>query len=283
METVFISGMGLIGSSIARIIRQKNKAIKLLAEDVKAQNTDYLLKEGIIDKVVAFEQGVKAANFVFLATPVSIIKQQLQQLGDLPLSSKIIVTDVGSTKLSIMAVAKTAVQKNKQLRFIGGHPMSGSHLTGSQNGHAELFKQAFYFLINQNGSGDDIKQLTSLLSESCSRFARLSAEEHDQLVGITSHLSHLLATTLVNTATKELKNQTRGLETAANGFKKTTEIAQADEVMWQAIFSENKAVIADQINHFQEELDQMKQAILSDDRATIINQIKQAKLMRQSL
>ncbi|KRN04796.1 prephenate dehydrogenase [Holzapfeliella floricola] len=283
METVFISGMGLIGSSIARIIRQKNKAIKLLAEDVKATNTDYLLKEGLIDEIVAFEQGVKAADFVFLATPVSIIKQQLQQLGDLPLSSKTIVTDVGSTKLSIMAVAKKAIQKNKQLRFIGGHPMSGSHLTGSQNGHVHLFKEAFYFLINQNGSDDEIKQLTSLLSESCSRFTRLSAEEHDQLVGITSHLPHLLATTLVNTATKELKDQTMGLETAANGFKKTTEIAQADEVMWQAIFLENKAIIADQINHFQAELEQLKQAILSDDQATVINQIKQAKLTRQSL
>ncbi len=74
-----------------------------------------------------------------------------------------------------------------------------------------------------------------------------------------------------------------GLETAANGFKKTTEIAQADEVMWQAIFLENKAIIADQINHFQAELEQLKQAILSDDQATVINQIKQAKLTRQSL
>ncbi|MGX4763982.1 prephenate dehydrogenase [Holzapfeliella sp. JNUCC 72] len=283
METVFISGMGLIGSSIARVIRQKDETIKILAEDTTTQNLDYMHQSNLIDQVVDFDEGVKTADIVFLATPVSIIKKQLEQIATFKLHSKTIVTDVGSTKLSIMAAAKKMTQKNQQVRFIGGHPMSGSHLTGSQNGRQNLFLDAYYFLINANASESEILQLQDLLSESHSHFKVMAAEEHDHLVGVTSHLPHILATTLVNTASQELKDSSVGLETSANGFKKTTEIAQADEVMWQAIFSENKDVLLKQIKCFEQELDQFKTAIATDNQSVITNKIKQAKQVRQQL
>lgn len=281
MTTVLISGLGLIGSSIARIIKDGDAAVEIIGSDPDDDATDFLLEHQIIDSRVAFTDGAKKADVIILAGPVSVILDQIGELTQLSLKNGVLVTDVGSTKQAIMAAAGQLSQKG--VGFLGGHPMAGSHLTGSENGTVDLFKGAKYFLVTGSQTEQQLRDFQKLLAAANVDWTVTSAETHDKLVSELSHVPHAVAATLVNSIAESVAGDPIGLKAAAGGFKSTTRIAASDPRMWTAIMMSNSKVISAELAAFQHELSQLEQAIKSQDEAAIFATFAKAQKIRKSL
>lgn len=280
MTTVFIRGLGLIGSSLARIIKLGHPKTTIVASDTNQAALQYACQHNIIDEAVPNLQGASEADFIILATPVSQIVNDLHRLATLPLKSNVVVTDTGSTKQTIMKAAQELFTKS--VDFIGGHPMAGSHLTGVQAGRADLFHNADYFLIPTNKTNGK-QRLEELLKSAGVHWVTITAETHDRLVAQISHLPHIIAYSLVNQSAAALTDQHPGLDAAAGGFKSTTRIAKADPEMWTAIMKNNQAAISHQLDEYINELEAVKQAIDQGKQQQLKAYFTKAQRVRQQL
>lgn len=280
MTTVLIKGLGLIGSSLARIIKQGHPAVTVLAIDLDSDNLKWARREGIIDQSTTDLATARQADFIILAAPVSQIVTDIHQLAKLPLKPSVIVTDVGSTKQTIMQAAQKLTTAG--IDFVGGHPMAGSHLTGAQAGQADLFNGAFYFLI-PTMDGDGIQRLQWLLKTAQVKWTRINAAEHDKLVAQISHLPHILAYSLVVQTAQALAGQQPGIKAVAGGFKSTTRIAQAYPAMWTAIMQNNRDAILQQLDDYVLTLKAVRATIDKGDLATLKKFFSEAAAVRRGL
>ncbi|WP_281164237.1 prephenate dehydrogenase [Liquorilactobacillus sicerae] len=280
MKTVFINGLGLIGSSLARAIKTADPTIKIIAADQDSTTLEFALKKQIIDRATNKLTAAQTADFIILATPVTIIIQTLKQLAKMKLKPGVIITDVGSTKTQVMTAAKSL---SANTTFIGGHPMAGSHKSGVTAGRTDLFENAFYFLIAPAVDSCQINRLKELLRATKVKWLELSAVEHDYLVGQISHLPHIIAAALVNQTQRAFDHSALGMRMAAGGFKSITRIASSDPQMWTAILKTNRAVVAAQLTEYLQELTMIKQQLLAADQTAIYNFFAAAKTSRDQL
>ncbi|MFD1126531.1 prephenate dehydrogenase [Lentilactobacillus raoultii] len=281
MATVLISGLGLIGSSIARMIKQDHRELTIIGSDPDDETAQFLLNHQLIDRRQTFSEAAPLADFIILAGPVSVILEQINVLATLSLKSDVLVTDVGSTKETIMKTANQLIQND--INFIGGHPMAGSDRSGSRFGSSELFNNATYFIVGQTKNNRKLAQFQQLLSKAAIHWQPISSSSHDQLVCELSHLPHVIATTLVNTAVDDLEGEPLGLRAAAGGFKDTTRIAAADPTMWTAIMMNNTDRINQSLTQFQQHLAQFQKALTAHDESTIKQFLKRARTSRKSV
>nr|WP_220483291.1 prephenate dehydrogenase [Limosilactobacillus albertensis] len=280
VETVFIKGLGLIGSSLARAIRQDHPQIQIIASDVNEETLQYAKENNIADRVVTDMTGVDQADYIILASPVSQIIKDITALANLKLKSGVIITDVGSTKQTIMQAGKVLTQRN--LTFIGGHPMAGSHKSGVQAGRADLIENAYYFLLPASESTDTSK-LTWLLAGTNAKWLELTPSQHDKIVAQISHVPHIIAAELVNQTQQAFKDEPVGMRVAAGGFKSVTRIAASDPTMWSAILLNNKELILKQLTSYITGLENIGALIKKEDRSALFDFFKQAKVSRESL
>ncbi|GAO99525.1 prephenate dehydrogenase [Fructobacillus ficulneus] len=281
METVFINGLGLIGATMARIIKASNPTVTILATDFNQENLDYMVDAGVVTTVTDFTTGASQADLIILATPVSAIRESLNDLATMALKPGVLVTDVGSSKESILAAAQPLMAAG--VHFLGGHPMAGSHLTGSANGRLDLLANHSFFLINGNATPTQIKAYQDLLGAGQLHFSELTASQHDQLVSATSHLPHAVAFALANAILPKIKAMDIDPGIPAGGLLDTTRIAKADPDMWTAIFTSERADLLEQIDGFQDQLDRLRTAIANEDQASIHTQVQAANQARREL
>ena len=281
MESVFISGLGMIGSSLARNIKQGNQQVKILGYDPELVNGEFLISEHDVDQLTSFDSGAESADVIFLCGPVDVIKQQITELATLNLKKDVVVTDVGSTKQEIMSVAHQL--RDKQITFVGGHPMAGSHLTGARSGRSDLFVGAAYFLIPTSADNAGVVRIQRLLSNANVNWQLVTAKEHDSFVGAGSHLPHIIASTLALSALKTIDNTTVDAKLVAGGFRDTTRIAAADPDMWTAIMDSNREIILEQLNQFNDELKKLKTAIEQKNKAQIHDFFSDAQKIRKTI
>ncbi len=279
--SVFISGLGLIGSSIARIIRLGNPEIKILGFDPDSKQIAYLVNEGIIDGGAPFNKGASSSEVIFLAGPVVNIISQIDKLAKLQLRKNVIITDVGSTKVQIMQAAKILV--NQGITFIGGHPMAGSHLRGSKSGRSDLFSGAVYFLIQGASSDQKVSELKELLKSANVKWQTITAVKHDKLVAEISHVPHATAFALVNSVKKVLDSENLNMDAAAGGFKDTTRIAASDPDVWSSIFLTNSQPVSQGIDDLISNLNEIKQAIDDNNKPRLTKLLGNAQRIRNNL
>ncbi|KOY76613.1 putative prephenate dehydrogenase [Apilactobacillus kunkeei] len=260
MTTIFINGLGLIGSSIARIIRKSAPDARIIGNDINKANIDFLLEHKIINEAINFEDGSHQADVIVLASPVNSIIEDIEKLSNLELKSSVIVTDVGSSKVNILQAANQLVDKG--IAFIGGHPMAGSHLTGSENGSIEMLANNTYFLVNHNGSDRQVNMIKELLKSGQLRFKEVSADKHDQIVSTISHLPHLITYALTLTVNDSLKDIYATDINMGNGLLDSTRIAKSNPDVWSDILTSNSDNLLDQIDAFEKQLDTLKEAII---------------------
>lgn len=281
MTTVFIKGLGLIGSSLVKAIRAQHPTFKIIGNDIDEKTCSYALEHKMIDQAATDLEEAAGADFIILATPVSTIINDLQQLAKLPLKKRVIITDVGSTKQEVLKAA-IPLQK-KGITFIGGHPMAGSHKTGVTAGRIDLFENAFYFLVETESNNSECLQLQNLLQGTKVKWLLISPKEHDQLVGQISHLPHIIASSLVNQTQHFFEDSPLGMRMAAGGFKSITRIASSDPVMWSAILQSNSKIIVQQIHQYIRELENINHAIENNDQTRIFSFFESAKITRDQL
>ncbi|MCL0312296.1 prephenate dehydrogenase/arogenate dehydrogenase family protein [Apilactobacillus sp. TMW 2.2459] len=278
---VFINGLGLIGGSIAKIMQQSTVNTTITGFDVNAQNIDILHQAGVITPVKSFAQGAQNADVIVLSASVNVIKQNLVTLATLPLRSNVLVTDVGSSKVSIMQTVKEL--KNLNFNFLGGHPMAGSHLSGSEHSKVDLFQHHQYFLVNENATDGQVNRFKQLMQPAMVNFQSLKANQHDELVSLVSHLPHALVFNMMNSINNLAKAEAVDLSLAGGGLFDTTRIAMGNPQMWTDILLNNSTKLVNQISAYQKSLEHFKQAIENQDATQLIQEIKQANLARRRM
>lgn len=281
MTKVLISGLGLIGGSIARIIREGDDAVQIIGSDPSDDSSEFLLQHNIINSRAKFADAAPSADIIILAGPVSVIIQQIGVLSKLSLKHGALITDVGSTKQMIMDEAQKLNQSD--VGFMGGHPMAGSHLTGGKNGSSHLFSGSKYFLVTGSQTDRQLREFKKLMRLANVDWITTSAAIHDKLVSELSHVPHVVSAALVNSIADRLQTDPIGLKAAAGGFKSTTRIAASDPKMWTAIMLSNSKEISSEIDEFQEELRQLQEAIKTQDEKTIFATFAKAQKIRKSL
>ncbi len=282
-KTVFVIGLGLIGGSLALAIKAEHPETTIVGYDVSEEQMKLAKSLKVVDATpLSLEEGVKSADFIIIAIPVTQAEHILSELESLPLKHGVIVTDVGSTKKQI--VEKGELLAKKGIRFIGGHPMAGSHKSGVTAAKARLFENAFYILTPSSGvSTEDMSLFTSLLKGTKAHFIVLSAAEHDQIAGVISHFPHIIAASLVHQTEKYQQQYELVTKLAAGGFRDITRIASSSPAMWRDILLHNKEALLSMLEQWLEEMHDVRAMIEKGDEERIFEYFSKAKQFRDGL
>ncbi|USG63499.1 prephenate dehydrogenase [Brevibacillus ruminantium] len=237
--TIAIIGVGLIGGSIALALRQ-NPQVRIVGFDVRQDCLDKALTLGVLHAgTTDLQTAVREANVIIVSAPVEQIYKTLDRLTTLSLQPGVIITDVGSTKSGIVRYAQERMPR--EVTFIGGHPMAGSHKSGVEAASDRLFENAYYVLTpTEETEEDQVERLASLLSLTRAHVVRMNPDEHDQVVGSVSHFPHILASALVNLVASYDDGNAWHHRLAAGGFRDITRIASSNPRMWRDVLLNNR-------------------------------------------
>mgnify|MGYP003289073008 CR=1 FL=1 len=283
MDTQFgFIGLGLIGGSIARALREADPSCKILAYSRKPELSADLrsaLEEKVLDNVVFSLSTLSDCDYIFLCAPVDCNISYLPELAKI-ISNKTILTDVGSVKSGIHSAAE-ATGLSKQ--FIGGHPMTGSERTGFANSNALLMENAYYAItLTEACPKERVDAFLSLVKQMKAIPVVLSPGEHDDAVAAISHVPHVIAAQLVNLVRTSEDAETMRL-LAAGGFKDITRIASSSPSLWESILSANTAFVLPTLRRYISLLTEAEQALVSDNKEEIRALFSEAGEFRSSL
>lgn len=278
---VFITGIGLIGGSLALAI--KNDYVTISGYDTNSENGKTALELGVLDVLVDdFQQGAEQADVIILACPVTTICHYMEQLAQCQLKADVIITDVGSTKQKVMEQA--TVLRKKGITFIGGHPMAGSHKSGVLAATPSLFENAYYVLTPfADCKTASIEVLQTLLSPTNAYLVVLDSMEHDEVTGMISHFPHLVAASLVRQAHRFTEQHPIASDMAAGGFRDITRIASSSPVMWRDIIMNNRENMLAFLEEWTEEMTYMREVVKQGQPEELLRYFTSAKTFRDSL
>lgn len=281
--TVFIAGLGLIGGSLAKAIKQAHPTAHITGFDVRESERGLAEALGVIDEQVdSFEIGAVQADVIVLAAPVLKTEELIEQLAALPLKQGVLVTDTGSTKERIMQKADCLAEKG--IVFIGGHPMAGSHKSGVAAAKERLFENAFYLLTPGEAAEEKhVATLKKWLEGTHAKLIEVTAQEHDEMTGVISHFPHVIAAALVHQAQK-FNDQNPLIERlAAGGFRDITRIASSSPEMWKDISLHNKQTLLRLLQAWRSEMEQIESILAAENGAALYAYFDGAKQFRDAL
>ena len=260
-DCVALIGIGLIGSSLARVLRRDSPNTKIVAcarrpETLAAVRRLELADDATDDPAEA----AAGADIIVIATPLSAYAAIGERIRP-ALKDGAILTDVGSVKQ--MAIRDLQPHVPPGVHFVPGHPVAGTEHSGPEAGFAELFCDRWCILTPLPETAPEAVNAVARMWERCGmRVVKMSADHHDKVLAMTSHLPHLIAYTIVGTATdleESLKSEV--IEFSASGFRDFTRIAASDPVMWRDVFLNNREAVLEIVQRFTEDLTALQRAI----------------------
>ncbi|WP_028986698.1 prephenate dehydrogenase [Thermicanus aegyptius] len=283
MKKISVIGLGLIGGSLA-VCLKKNPEAEVWGYDREERRLTKGLELGIIDRAAAsLEEAVEGADLVVLATPIATIQELLKTLSGYSLKPGMIITDVGSTKSSIVSLASEVLSRH-EVTFIGGHPMAGSHKSGVEAANPLLFENAFYVLSPTEKTPEEkVKELEELLAPTRAQFIYLDPKLHDQVVGMISHFPHLVAGLLVNQVERLHGENPWYHRLAAGGFKDITRIASSNPDLWRDVTLDNRENLLRIIDSWNRDMEVLKESLIQEDGERIRAFFERAALFRNGL
>lgn len=283
-KTIYIAGLGLIGASMALGIKRDHPDYEILGYNRSQASRDIALERGMIDRATDdFATFAPLADVIILTLPIKQTITFLQELATLELKEDVIISDAGSTKSTIVATAEKCFA-DKPVRFVGAHPMAGSHKTGAASADVNLFENAYYiFTPSSLTTQDTLEEMKDLLSGLHARFIEIDAEEHDRVTSQISHFPHILASGLMEQTASYAEEHAMARRFAAGGFRDMTRIAESEPGMWTSILLSNRETIIERIEDFKGRLDEIEQAISKGDENQIWNFFNQAREQRQAM
>lgn len=284
-DTLVVIGPGLIGASVLhRARRDRTVARRLIAVDINPAFRERVKELGIADEVLADAAAAVAdADCVMLCVPVGVMGDVASTVVP-AMKAGAILTDTGSTKVSVIEAIRPFLRPD--ISYVPAHPMAGTEYSGPDAGFATLFDNRWCLLtpLADHGTAGSVQAVTTLWQLCGARTREMTAEHHDRVCAIVSHLPHLLAFTICGTA-DDLADQTRSevLEFAASGFRDFTRIAASDPIMWRDIFLSNREAILEMLSRFLEDAQAMARAIRWGDEDYIVDRIERGRSIRRSL
>jgi len=283
-KTIYIAGLGLIGASMALGIKRDHPDYEILGYNRSQASRDIALERGMIDRATDdFASFAPLADVIIIALPIKQTLAFIKELADLDLREGVIISDAGSTKSAIVNAAEENFA-GKPVRFVGAHPMAGSHKTGAASADVNLFENAYYIFTPSNlTTPDTLEEMKDLLSGLHARFIEIDAEEHDRVTSQISHFPHILASGLMEQTASYAEEHEMARRFAAGGFRDMTRIAESEPGMWTSILLSNRETIIERIEDFKGRLDEIVQAISAGDETQIWNFFNQAREQRQAM
>jgi prephenate dehydrogenase len=277
-----IIGVGLIGSSLALALKQAKAVGHVVGCGRNQDNLQKGIELGVIDSYCSsIAEAVEDADVVVVAVPLGTMQSIFEQISSV-ISSDTIVTDVGSTKGSVIEAAKVGLGKRIH-QFVPGHPIAGSEKSGVEAGLAELYQNRKVILTPlQENSQSSIDKIAGMWQQCGAHIEYLSVVQHDKVLAATSHLPHLLAFSMV-TYLSGLNDHDEIFKYAAGGFRDFTRIASSDSVMWRDVCLANGEALIELIDGYKMELDEVAEAIKHQDADKLLQLFGKAKLERDIL
>ena len=282
-QRIALIGFGLIGGSIARAARAQNLAREIVATAHSAKSRARIKELGIADRVVETNaEAVKDADLVILCIPVGACGPVAQEIAP-HLKPGTIVSDVGSVKGAV--VREMAPYLPATVHFIPAHPVAGTENSGPDSGFAELFINRWCILTPpDNADAAAVEKLAEFWRAIGANVEIMTAEHHDLVLAVTSHLPHLIAYTIVGTADElEGVTQSEVLKFSAGGFRDFTRIAASDPTMWRDVFLTNKDAVLEMLGEFQEDLSKLTRAIRRGDGDALFEHFTRTRSIRRGI
>ena len=283
MKKILIIGCGLLGSSLLRRIHKKRIAKKIFIYEKSKANIVKIKKLKLPGTIVkTLKEGAINSDLIIFCTPMSEYKKLMLKLNNFNLSNTLI-TDLGSSKIESSKIIKKFL--NKDLNWIQSHPIAGSEVSGPEHGKESMFIDRWCILIrDKNTKKNQLNFLNRFWKRIGSNVVVMTAEKHDKIFSITSHLPHLIAYNLVKSAQDFEKKQSYGLiKYSAGGLRDFSRIAASNEIMWRDIFFNNKINISKAIDLFIKNLNSFKKDINSKNNKSILKKLIQTKKVRSKI
>ena len=279
---ISIIGCGLIGSSILRAVEEKKLATKISVYDKSSKVVDYLKKNFSVEICANISDVVKDSDLVVIASPLSSYKEILLSIHT-SLKENVILTDTGSAKKEVNKIISNLNLKN--VNWIASHPIAGTEYSGPEAGFASLFKNRWCIIsADKKVAEDKIKSLENFWSKLGSKTKRMTFEDHDYVLSLTSHLPHAVAYSIVKTAiNKEDKFKDDVIQYSAGGLRDFTRIAASDPLMWKDIFIDNSENILKVLDNYSKNLNDIKDAIKNKDSKKLLEIFSSTKKVRKEI
>ena len=282
-DRVALIGIGLIGSSLAHVMRRENLARSICISTRSEETLDRARKLGLGDTYeIDPAQAVIDADLIIICTPVGVFGEVAKTIAP-NLKPGAIITDVGSVKVSVIEQMKPHLPDN--VYFVPGHPIAGTEYSGPDAGFASLFEERWCILTPENGTdADAVKRLKTFWEKCGSEVEIMDPEHHDLVLAITSHLPHLIAYNIVGTA-NDMEGDTRSevIKFSASGFRDFTRLASSDPTMWRDVFIHNKDAVLETLGRFSEDLSTLQRAIRKGDGDALFDMFTRTRNIRQSI
>lgn len=280
---VTIIGLGLIGSSIARAIKKNNLCKILVAHD----KSKIVLKKTLQLKITNYiepnlKKSVENSDLVIICTPLGTYKNIVSVIKNY-LKKTCILTDVGSAKIFVTNTVNKLINKNTI--WIPAHPVAGTEESGPEAGFADLFKNRWCIITPVNKKNpSSLKKLNNFWKKIGSKVQHMTAEHHDKVMAITSHIPHLIAYNIVGTAANlEKDTKSEVIKYSASGFRDFTRIASSDPTMWRDIALNNRKQILHMLEKFNLDLSNLKRAIIKKDGNKLFKLFSKTRKIRQAI
>ena len=282
IDTLSIIGVGLIGSSLSLALKQAGAVGRVIGFGRNRKNLEKGVELGVLDGFEAsIEAAVADADVVVVAVPLGAMQAVFSELSN-TLKPGAIITDVGSSKGSVVTAARAQLGENLA-RFVPGHPIAGNEKSGVEAGFASLFDNRRVILTPVEQTDVDATACIDAMWRNCGAVIEyLDVEHHDKVLAATSHLPHMLAYALVHHLSN-LNDHDEIFRYAAGGFRDFTRIASSDPVMWRDVCIANGDALGELIKQYQRELDRISAAIDSGDSDELLRLFSRAKSERDSL
>jgi prephenate dehydrogenase len=256
-----IIGVGLMGGSLGLALKSRDLAGTVVGVGRRKRSLLLARRRGACDEVTTdVATGVRNADVVVLATPVGAVVPLIKAAAP-SLNPQAVVTDVASTKSHIVRTVETSFGR-EQLRFVGGHPLVGSERKGVEHARGDLYEGATVILTPAESTDPRaLEVVTDLWQAVGAQVSLLSPEEHDAILGQTSHLPHLVCAALVNALARDWGRY------VGPGFLDATRIAASDPALWRDIFLYNAVEVTRALARFRKELQNLENALAADPEA----------------
>jgi len=282
-EQVTLIGIGLIGSSLARVTQRKGLAGRIVAYDSDPDVRAQVERLGLADVVApSAEKAVQNADLVILCAPVGAMGAIAKTIAA-HLAPGTIVSDVGSVKAAIIQAVTPCLPEN--VHFVPAHPVAGTEYSGPAAGFATLFLNRWCILTpTPEIDAQALARITAFWSAAGANVEMMKATHHDLVLAITSHVPHLIAYNIVGTAADlETVTQSEVIKFSAGGFRDFTRIASSDPTMWRDIFLNNKPAVIEMLGRFTEDLIALQRMIRHDDGDGLFKLFTRTRAIRRTI
>lgn len=278
---IAIIGIGLIGGSLAVDLRKRNFAEKIIGVDSSLHHQNIAKLCGLVDEIDTLENAIEKCDLIILSTPVSTNCKMLPSILDMITGTTKVVTDMGSTKLSIAEVSENHPSRG---RYVAAHPMAGTEYSGPLAAIGKLFDYKNVIICDKQLSDPDallrVEQMFDILNM---RKVYMNSSEHDVHVAYISHISHITSFSLALSVLEKEQEEEKILTLAGGGFESTVRLAKSNGDTWAPIFLENSGYIIEVMETYIEKMNLFRKMIEDKDLEGLKKLMEEANKIRKIL